>query len=227
MGETQLIEDEDMNNNQNLRAVPEREATTSMQVSNLLNIAQTMMGALLVPNHGFEPHHEKPELDGGCKNACEAVLIETCNVLTDVLRDKTRWNLLLQRALESQALQINAQHIEVLKAQRAAVASMLTPSYRFKPSLARLSDGYYAAYLGDITQPEHALIGIGKTAEAAFAAFDELFSGRVPNDMVDYLLAQEEKLKLKLNEKQQTLDETRTSSPSRRKTGRRKPRNDS
>lgn len=216
-----------MSSNQNIRAVPEREATTSMQVSNLLSIAQTMMGALLVPNHGFEPHHEKPELDGGCKSACEMVLIESCNTLTEILRDKTRWNLMLQRALESQALQINAQHIEVLKSQRAAVASMLTPSYRFRPSLARLSDGYYAAYLGDIAQPEHALIGIGKTAEAAFAAFDELFSGRVPNDMVDYLLAQEEKLKLKLNENKLEMDAVRTRRTKKTKANRRKSRGDS
>lgn len=218
-----------MSNNQNIRSVPEREATTAIQVNNLLSIAQTMMAALLVPHHGFEPHQEKPELDGGCKSAAEMTFIECCNTLTDIIRDKTRWNLTLQRALEVQALKINQSHIEVLEMQKKAVAGLATPSYKHKPSLVRLNDGYYCAYLGDT--PEDALCGIGRTAEEAFAAFDEVFSGRVPESMISYLLAQEERLKQQAdNEKTKDakiVDGTGTKESSRAKRRRRKPRGNS
>lgn len=208
-----------------IRAVPEREATTQLQVQNLLNIAGTMMAALLVPNHNIsEPHHSKPELDGGCKSAAEMTFIESCNALTDILRDKSRWSLEVTKVLELQAVKLNQYHIDVLTEQKKALAAMNTPSYRFHPELVRTSDGMYCAYLGDIDNPEASLVGIGKTAEAAFHAFDELFSGRIPNEMVSYLLAQEERLKQK-HEKE--LDETRTQRPKKRKTSRSKPRRDS
>jgi hypothetical protein len=203
--------------------VPEREITTQLQVSTLLNIAGTMMGALLVPHHNFEPHHRRPELDGGCQSAAEMTFIECCNALTEIIRDKSRWSLEVTKVLELQAVKINQTHIEVLQAQKKSIDGFSTPSYRFKPTLVRLSDGMYAAFLGDLASPETSLVGIGKTAEAAFKAFDMLFSGQVPNDMVDYLLAHEEKLKQQ-NEK---LDDTRTRSIKRRKATRRKPRGNS
>lgn len=183
-----------MSNNNQIRSIPDREATTSVQVSNLLSIAQTMLAALLAPNHNIsEPHHSKPELDGGSKSAAEMTFIECCNRLTGMIRDDTRWNLTLQRAMEVQALKLNQTHIEVLEMQKKAVSGLATPSYKHKPTLIRLTDGYYCAYLGD--KPEESLCGIGRTAEEAFAAFDEVFSGRVPNSMVEYLLAQEAKLR--------------------------------
>lgn len=206
-----------------IRAVPEREITTQLQINSLLNIAGTMMGALLVPHHNFEPHHRRPELDGGCQSAAEMTFIECCNALTDIIRDKSRWSLEVTKVLELQAVKINQTHIEVLQAQKRSIEAFNTPSYRFKPSLVRLQDGMYCAYLGDLENPEQSLVGIGKTADEAFRAFDMLFFGQVPNAMVDYLLAHEEKLKQQ-NEK---LDETRTRSIKRRKATRRKPRGDS
>lgn len=218
------------NNNQNIRAVPEREATTSVQVSNLLNIAGTMMAALLAPNHNIvEPHHSKPELDGGCKSAAEMTFIECCNALTDIVRDKTRWNLTLQRALEIQTLKINQAHIEVLAAQKQSIESLAKPSSRFHPSLVRMTDGMYAAYLGDIDNPETALVGIGRTAELAFEAFDSLFAGQVPSDMLEWLHTQKQKLKQN-NEKTieaEIVDAQRTSKTKKRKAKRNKPRGDS
>lgn len=206
-----------------IRAVPEREVTTNLQIQSLLNIAGTMMGALLTPHRNFEPHHTPPELDGGCQSAAEMTFIECCNALTDIIRDKSRWSLEVTKVLELQAVKLNQSHLEVLTEQKKALAAVNTPSYRFKPSLVRLQDGMYAAYLGDINLPESSLVGIGRTAEAAFHAFDELFSGRVPNSMVEYLLASEAKLQQQ-NEK---LDETRTRSIKRRKATRRKPRGNS
>lgn len=217
-----------MSNNRNIQAVPASEATTAVQINNLLSIAQTMMAALLVPNHNiYEPHHDKPELDGGCKSAAEMAFIETCNTLTDIVRDKSRWNLMLQRALEIQALKLNQAHIEVLEGQKKAVAGLATPSYKFKPNLVRLTDGYYCAYLGD--KPEDALCGIGRTAEEAFAAFDKVFVGQIPPEMVAYLLAQEEQLKQQYEKTQdaEIVGRRRTGKTKKRKTKGDEPRGDS
>lgn len=168
---------------------PIREVTTALQVNNLLGIVNTMAGALLSPRVDFDnPHHEKPELDGGCRSAVEMTLIHTCNRLSDIVQDKSRWELTVTSALELQALRINQKTIETLEEKRKAVAWLNTPSYRLKPELVRIQDGMFAAYVGELDEPEKSLIGIGKTPEAAFAAFDELFAGRIPQEMVDYLV---------------------------------------
>lgn len=187
----------------NVTQVPQREATTAVQVNVLLGIANTMLGALLVPNHNIvEPHHEKPQLDGGCKSAAEMTYIEVCNRLTDILRDKSRWAMDMTKALEIQALRINQEHIETLKSKKKAVEWLCTPSFRLKPELTRIQDGMFAAHIGDLDKPEEALIGIGRTPESAFAAFDELFAGRIPQDMIDYLAAKDQQI----NEKNQDVD---------------------
>lgn len=218
-----------MSNNNQIRAIPDREATTSVQVSNLLSIAQTMLAALLAPNHNLpEPHHSKPELDGGSKSAAEMTFIECCNRLTGMIRDDSRWDLILQKALGIQAVKLNQAHIEVLEIQKKAVSGLATPSYKHKPTLIRLTDGYYCAYLGD--KPEDSLCGIGRTAEEAFAAFDKVFVGQIPPEMVAYLLAQEERLKQQYEKNQQDVeivDDERTRSTKNRKTKRNKPRGNS
>lgn len=200
--------------------MPDREATTSVQVSNLLSIAQTMLAALLAPNHNLvEPHHSKPELDGGSKSAAEMTFVECCNRLTGMIRDESRWDLMLQKALAMQAVKLNQAHIEMLEIQKKAVSGLATPSYKHKPTLIRLTDGYYCAYLGE--NPEDSLCGIGRTAEEAFAAFDQVFVGQVPESMIQYLLAQEQKLKQQ--HEQQTQDaeivgQRRTGKTKKRKT---------
>lgn len=218
------------NNNHQIRSIPDREATTAVQVNSLLSIAQAMAYALLAPNHNIsEPHHSKPELDGGSKSAAEMTFIECCNRLTDMIRDDSRWDLLLQKALGIQAVKLNQTHIEVLEIQKKAVSGLATPSYKHKPTLIRLTDGYYCAYLGD--KPEDSLCGIGRTAEEAFAAFDKVFVGQVPESMIQYLLVQEEKLKQQAANNEKTQDaeivgQRRTGKAKKRKTKGDEPRGD-
>lgn len=195
---------------------PMREVTTAMQINNLLGIVNTMASALLSPRIDLDnPHHDKPELDGGCQSAVGMVLIDSCNRLSDILRDKSRWELTITSALELQALRINQKNIEVLEEKKKAVAWLNTPSYKLKPELLRIQDGKFAVYIGDINEPNKSLIGIGSTPEKAFAAFDELFAGRIPQDMVEYLIEKDEQInQAKQNQQSDAVDSGRTDSPS-------------
>lgn len=194
-----------------LQQAPLREVTTTIQISNLLSIANTMASTLLSPRLDLDnPHHERPELDGGSRSAVEMTLIHTCNRLSDIIQDKSRWELTVTSALELQALRLNQKSIEVAEEKRKAVAWLNTPSYRLKPELVRIQDGMFAAHLGNLDEPEKSLIGIGKTPESAFAAFDELFAGRIPQEMVEYLITKDEQInELKQHQQQSPLDDGR------------------
>lgn len=198
---------------QSLQQAPLREVTTTIQINNLLGIVNTMAGALLSQRVDLEnPHHEKPELDGGCQSAVEMTLIHTCNRLSDIIQDKSRWELSVTSALELQALRINQKSLEVMEEKRKAVAWLNTPSYRLKPEVIRIQDGKFAVYLGDIDKPEQSLIGIGSTPEKAFAAFDEIFAGRIPDEMLQYLVAKDDQINENKNKQQSVDDGTETSS---------------
>lgn len=148
--------------------VPTREAANSQQLGMLLAITQSLQSYLLEP-----PRQNIPEdgpLDGGTVAAAATTFIKTCGKIDELLADPSRWNLESQDALYDSLVQVHEQQRLFLQAQTAAAATILRPSFRLKPELHVVENGY-AAIFGDLTTG-NAVIGYGSTPEAAFEDFD-------------------------------------------------------
>lgn len=160
-------------------SAPAPEQVTAQHVDNVLCILAELHHYLFPrpPVGPFESStpQETPRLDGEANIAATTTFIKACSRLDAILDDPDRWTLDPHKALYAAINANYAQQFEFLKAQTAASNSICRPMFLMKPDLARLEDGSFIAYVGDITTPGCGLIGQGKTPAEAFADFDEAF----------------------------------------------------
>lgn len=166
-----------------------RDSITNIQVNTLLQITNSLSILLLNPTR--EASEGGPELDGGVIAAAEATFIKCCATLDNVLEEKNRWSMDMQNILEFQLGQAYASQTEFYKAQTALTNLAQSPHHRYKPTLAPTTDGSYIAFIGSINDLEHSIYGLGESPEAAMRAFDEVFSGKLPDSMVEWLASRE------------------------------------
>lgn len=149
--------------------IPTREAANSQQLGMLLAITQSLQAYLVLPPDDRAVPTGGP-IDGGTVAAAATTFIKTCGKIEELLADKSRWSLEPQDALYTSLVQVHEQQRQFLHAQTLAAATILRPSFRLKPELHVVDDGY-AAIFGDLTTGS-AVIGYGATPEAAFEDFD-------------------------------------------------------
>lgn len=167
--------------------LPTAEMVTGGQLANLLNAAGMVVRVLEGAPH-WSLDDDAPKggaLDGGTKMAAEASLCTILNRIDLIVQDDARWNTTERDTLEKRSREMVEQNIEFLKEQTKAAGSVLRPSFRFRPALMRVAGGW-AACLGDISDPNTAIIGVGESPEAALVAFDQLFAGQTPAQMVEW-----------------------------------------
>jgi|SRR5712664_121119 len=199
--------------------MPHRDTVTGLQVTTLLSAINVLQNFLLNPTRDTADGWKNPELDGGVRSSIEASVIRICDRLDIIIGDETRWSLDLQNILEEQLMQLNEKAAELADLQIAANKEILTPHFRYKPTILRLTDGNWAVMLGEVEQPG-AIVGFGATINDAIANFDDQFSGPMDSEIVAWLAIRQQaiadgklpppmpKPKAKQNEtQQQTVDE--------------------
>lgn len=165
--------------------IPQRDTVTNMQIHTLLQVAGQLTMVLLNPTR--EPTDSQPELDGGVQAAAESAFIKCCGCLEEILSDKDRWSMQSQHTLEASLEAAYAAQIGYYNEQTSLTQLMQTPHHLYKPDLAPTTDGRYVAFVGSLNNLEAAIYGIGDSPSGAMLAFDEVFNGRIPDQMLHYL----------------------------------------
>jgi hypothetical protein len=173
--------------------IPNRENVTTAQMQNLLSVLSHTANFLIASQmHGPQDDDTGgTALDGGAKCAVETTIINVCSRLDAVLADGDRWNVTEHLKTEQALRSAYEQQGKMLEAQAAAYAEITTPHHRYKPQLVRMPDKTWLAFAGNPDDLDNALCGIGDSPKQALEAFDELFSGRVPEHLAGWLAARE------------------------------------
>lgn len=167
-----------------------RDSVTSTQINTLMQVLGNLSVVLLNPTR--DGAEGRPELDGGVVAAAEAAFIKCCTVIEDVLAEKSRWTIDMQNILEFQLGQAYDSQTEFYRSQTAMANLAQAPSTRYRPTLVPTSDGSgYIAFIGSINDLANSIYGVGDSPAAAMRAFDEVFAGRMPDSMVQWLAERE------------------------------------
>jgi hypothetical protein len=169
-------------------SLPHPDSVTGNQIDNLLRIAGTLMGILIHGRDENIPGASEP--DGNVRTSAEATFINVCNRLDDIVKDPKRFNLEFQTAVDQRAQKIHEFNVGLIKAQNAAAEELQTPHFRFRPTFKRTANGIgWIALLGH--DADNVIAGIGASPEAALKAFDEVFKGDMPVEMLQFLAERE------------------------------------
>lgn len=171
--------------------LPSRIDLTTAQIHSLLHVAGTLLPYILNPHHELENVPNSHKLDGGSAAAAQATFINTCDRLDKILADESRWSMEIQKSLEASLSEVYEIHKKLLTEQREAIRTLNAPHSRFKPTLYALTDGNYAAILGDIKDLDNAIAAVGQSPAAALIAWDMIFRGEIPADLFNWLKARE------------------------------------
>lgn len=181
----------DPNDKRNFQA-PNRNEATNLQVNTLLQIVGCMHMVLAQPP---EAEYKRPEMDGEVKSSVEATLIKTCAQLDNIVDDNSRWSNSVQDSIEKKLINVYDGQLKVFETQIAVNTLMQTPHHRFRPLIFPTVDGEYIAVLGDPAHLDEAIYGAGPTPELALQAFDDVFAGKMPDYMVEWLAEREAAIK--------------------------------
>lgn len=162
--------------------VPSREQIVNQQIQSLLSVAGVM--AQIVK--GDAESHTGGSLDGGAKMAAEQTLIKACNRMDSILDAPSAWETTGYDGLINQLNAIYIAHREVLKLQSESVKALDRPSRRYSPTLVKLAPGQWIAVLGQLTDLDNSIIGIGDSPETALAEFDNSFKGIASKEVLTW-----------------------------------------
>lgn len=177
------------NENKNKLPFPARDIVTNNQLSSLIQIGSFALHSLR-PQPSFDG--TITELEESCKTSAEALFLQTCNRLDDLLADTDRWSFKLQDSLEVELQRMYTANTKFLEAQTKAANQINLPSFVYKPSLVRVSDGEWLAHLGDLSDLDNSVVGIGATPEQAVQSFNAIFTGDpLPDHLVTWLAERE------------------------------------
>lgn len=163
-----------------IQGPPLRDQITSVQITNLLNVVGVLFNALHAGKDD-EPHIQKREIDGGALMAAEHTIVNACNALDSILSDERRWNIDVQESLEASLMKMYKANTQLAEAQHQHVKKSNSPSQRHRPTLLWMLDNLWAAVMGDLSLPEHLIVGTGASPEEAYEDFDKVFAGKKAN----------------------------------------------
>ena len=190
MGDTQSSQNADTGKVINL---PSRELTTAHQIQMLLGVAGStisMVGSML---HCPEENQERIDrLGGELRTAAENVCVAALDRLQEMMSDKGRWDGSFQKEIESAFRVAHEKQMEVLETQQQAALEVLSPHFKYKPALAKMKDGIWMAYLGNLDDLDNAICGLGETPANAVDEFDKAFYGLINPEIANWLKLRED-----------------------------------
>lgn len=167
--------------------IPERQLTTSNQVHTLLGVASTFWAMMNAPQSLDENLPRVGTVQGEARLAAETTFVKTCEALQLIMAEQPRWDFSFQQSLEKDYAEAMALNKDFLIAQRRAAQESGAAHNYHPPALHKLTDGSWMAILGSLTDMDNAIIGVGLSPQEALEAFDEMFNGRVPNSVTEFL----------------------------------------
>lgn len=171
------------NQNPGLAAVPTRESITSIQLTNILNVINTLNPFLLYTQHrDLDSEVRGQKLDGEAALAGAATFIKCCERIDAIMADSGRWDLKAHDELYASIASVHKAQEDFLKAQTEAAKELQRPSFQLKPTVLGTSTEY-VAFWGDPLRPGAAIIGKGATPALALRDFDAAFD-RTPESNI-------------------------------------------
>jgi hypothetical protein len=171
------------------KQLPNRDNVTSQQCDTLLQVAGLMASVIINPHRDFEASGTK--LDGGAHTAAVNTFVNACAKLDEIINAKDRFTFEPQNLIEAQYFQLLKQNTLFTREQTEAIRELNTPHSRYRPDIMKLRDGNWAVVLGPEGDLENSIVGVGVTPQEAINAFDGMFTGNLPQTLVDYLAARE------------------------------------
>lgn len=174
--------------------IASREIVTRYQIDMCLGAIATtgsMLGHYLrvTPEEKqFAAQPECPEV----RIALENTITAACARLDKIIGEEARWDMAFQAEVEKNYMQAQEQQNQLARQQYAAAMEITSPHFRYRPTLFRLKDGSWCAFLGDINFMDLGVVGVGTSPKAAIEAFDDAFAGII-NPQVLAWCAQREK----------------------------------
>jgi len=194
-----------------------QENITQAQVTHLLNIFIPACNFLLADKM-HEADAPGGKNDGGARTAIENTVINVCNRFDILLAEEPRWSLANHASLEDAFKQVYSAHARMVTEQANAYAEINSPHHKLKPTLVKIPDGSWVAFLGDLNDINNAIVGVGDCPANAIEAFDAMFAGEVPEKLRKWLASRGVTLDNKTeqqqsNEQTQSVDITRLEGP--------------
>lgn len=176
--------------------LPHPDSVTGSQIDNLLRIIGTLSMFLSNPRHEVETIPGKNAPPREVAESAEVTFMLVCSRLDDIVGDASRWNMDFQKQLEARAAAMQQHNVEFLRAQTQASQEIITPHFRYRPNIKKLPNGMgWIVFLGDVDNyPEQSIAGIGGNPAEAVKAFDDVFQGTLPLQMLEWLAKHEQAL---------------------------------
>lgn len=154
-----------------------REIVTRYQIDSLLQVLG-MSSSALAHFLRISPEGEKlTPCETEARISIENTVRATCERMEAILKEESRWSMEFQVEAERKFTEAQNLNNELLAKQRDAAAEISSPHFRYRPTLLRLIDGSWGAFLGDIERMDQGVIGVGKTPQDAIEAFDDAWKG--------------------------------------------------
>jgi hypothetical protein len=166
---------------------------TGNQIQNVLQImGMTSASLATFKRQGYTEEKEQHPLKmSEGEIALEKTLWAACARMEKILEDDSRWDDTFQRKIEREYDELHKLQMEAIEQQKKAANEVTSPHFRYRPDLKRLKNGQWMAILGDDTQLEFAVYGIGDSAQMALEEFDNVFIKGVPMSVFKYALQRE------------------------------------
>lgn len=174
--------------------VPIRDAATAQQVNTVLGILGMALSSLnsisrlkLDMDDNEESDEYKHVITGESRVAAETTFINSCERLDKILKDDSRWSMEHQDREERNRQAIVDSQLELQRQQTALAAEMTTPHFRYRPTVARATDGDWIAFIGDPNDLRNAIVGVGQKPQEAIDDFDKKFGEPMPSVVMQWL----------------------------------------
>lgn len=198
--------------------IASREIVTRYQLDMCLAAMATAGGIL--GHYLRTPEESVSKLSPECPEAriaLENTMTAACARLDKILAEESRWDMQFQLEVEKNYAHAQEQQRQLAAQQYAAAIEITSPHFRYRPTLFRMKDGSWCAFLGDINFMDSGVVGVGKSAQDAVEAFDDAFKGVTNQKVLAWVKQREHNLETggvdlpfpneqNQNEQSQTLD---------------------
>lgn len=183
--------------------VPIRDAATAQQVNTVLGILGMALSSLssisrlqLDMEENNEDEGYKHVIVGESRVAAETTFINSCERLDAILKDDSRWSMEHQDRVEKDRQDMVKSQLALQYYQAALAAEMTLPHFRYRPTVARATDGDWIAFIGDPNDLRNAIVGVGQKPQEAIDDFDKKFGDPMPEVVTQWLNDYEHKVNL-------------------------------
>jgi hypothetical protein len=169
-----------------------REIVTRYQLDSLMQVLG-MSSSALAHFLRVDPNTDKlTACETEARISIENTVRSACERMDTILREESRWSMDFQIEAEKKFSEAQVLNNQLLQKQRDAAEEITSPHFRYRPTMLRLVDGSWCAFLGNIDFMEQGVVGVGESPAEAIAAFDDVWHG-VTNEKVLAWAKQREK----------------------------------